>query len=180
MAIYRTDVDAIAAAYVKNRVNGNINPYHSGWAPAWVDMSRVGAFSGDPNESHPSWYLSGPVRGDTFRQQVVNLGVYYGWIAKGHYGLLTTLGFITVIQFEGTSYFVLNGNAGGAIDHYNSYVNNIYQAGIPGGPIRYQSIIDWYDFVWNTLNNHKEDLVADLVVCHSSCHLSCHGSRGRR
>lgn len=166
--------------YVRNRVNGNINPYHSGWAPAWVDMSRVGNFSQDPLEAHPSTWLQGFILGSDFRLVVTWLGIYYGWIAKGHYGLLTTLGFISVIQFEGTSYFVLNGNAPGAIDHYNGLVANINQAGVPGGPVRYQSILDWYDFVWNTINNRKEDLTADLVVCHSSCHLSCHGSRGRR
>lgn len=180
MAIFRTDVDDIAYNYLRGRVNGAINPHHSAWAPAWVEMSRVGNFAYDPAEGHPSWNLYGSINGAQFRDLMIRMGQYYGWIARGHYGLLTTVGFISVIQFEGWAYFVLNGNAPGAADHWNRVNNDLNTAGGLGGAVQYGQAVSFYDFAWNIINGRKDDMEADLVVCHSSCHLSCHGSRGRR
>ena len=186
MSTYRTDVDAVAQAYVRNNVNGAINPYRSDWAPGYVNMGLVGWISQDPNPAHPSWNGELSTNGNTMmtnqvRQAMIDLGVYYAWIAKGHYGLQTSnQSGAQPLQYEGYGYFVFNSAAPGAGDHSNRVYSDLQTAGTMNGTIQYAQLTNFYQFCWNIIWNRKDDLLVDLTVCHSSCHSSCHGSRGRR
>lgn len=177
---FKTDVDAIAAAYLKNPVNNNINPYSSGWAPAYTNMALLDTFSGDPAESHPSGALPGTMFGNDIRNVMISLGQYYGKIAVGSYGLLTTDANGTRYTGQGVGYFVFNDAAPGIDGHFNSVMAGLNAVGTPSGTSFYQNVIDWYSYGWSIVNGHKNDLVVDLTVCHSSCHSNCHDSRGRR
>jgi hypothetical protein len=183
--IYKTDADAVAMAYLRNNVNGAINPFHSAWLPAYVNTGMIGAFSTDPSQAHPSvdGHLANSTLADqSLRQAVIDLGLYYGWIARAHYGLIVTDANGNVSYAgEGIGYFVLNTAAPGAQDHFNSVANAL--TGLPflqGRPPVYQELINQYTFAWNTIWNLKDNIQPDLAICHSSCHSSCHGSRGRR
>lgn len=186
MSTYRTDVDAVAQAYVRNNVNGAINPYRSDWAPGYTNTGLLGTISQDPSQAHPSSDGHLSTNGNTMvtnqvRQAMIDLGNYYGWIAKGHYGLQSTdQSGNSYMQYEGYGYFVFNGAAPGAPDHAARVSADLNTAGTMNGTIQYAQLTNFYNFAWGILNSRKDDLQVELTVCHSSCHTSCHGSRGRR
>lgn len=89
MSIKKTDVDAIAQGYLRDRVNANINPYHSTWAPANTNTSYLQTLTGSPNEAVPSarGWVNGVIQGSQVRNSAINLGNYYARIARGAYGM---------------------------------------------------------------------------------------------
>lgn len=186
---FRTDLDSVALSYLKNQVNGNINPYNALWVPAYCQTAPLANFSRDPYESHPSLSIAAdtPMNFMQLRAVMMALGEYYAWIAKGHYGLLTTrytspTGPITrSYQFEGRVYFYFNNTAPGAAAlHANNMAQMESTVPVVVGNTEFEIIQVMYTAMWNVVNNNKDGLEVDLTVCHSSCHTSCHGSRGRR
>lgn len=182
---FRTDVDTLAAAYLKNRVNNNIAPLGASFAPAYTNTTYLAEFSKDPYESHPSLIipLEQIMSGDQLRRIIIELGKVYAPIGRGHYGILTTTATSSRYDFAGSSHFYFNSNAPGASDHASANyvrVEDAVNQHVLNGDIKQATIMNMYDAVWNVINNNKENIDVDLTVCHSSCHVSCHGSRGRR
>lgn len=88
--ISRAELNNIAAGYLRDRVNGNINPFHAGWYPGNTNAGLLGGFSGAPAESYPGNYANYHVEGANARQLAINLGNYYARIVRGRYGMIRT------------------------------------------------------------------------------------------
>lgn len=88
--ISRAELNNIAAGYLRDRVNGNINPFHSGWYPGNTNAGLLDYFSGAPAESYPGNYANAKVEGANARQLAINLGNYYARIVRGRYGMIRT------------------------------------------------------------------------------------------
>lgn len=182
---FRTDVDSLATAYLKNRVNSQIAPSGASFAPAYTNTVFLQEFSADPFESHPSQIipLGQIMSGDQLQRIIIDLGKYYAWIARGHYGILTTTATTTRYDFEGWRSFFFNNISPVIQGHHDDVVAKVTAAvnvQTLSGKITLLRIQQMYDAIWNVINNNKDNVEVDLTVCHSSCHVSCHGSRGRR
>lgn len=92
---FKTDVDALATAYLKNRVNGNINPFHSGWFPSYANTAYLAGFSSDPSLSRPSSGFSSTMVGAEVRNAVLGLAHGYSNIVRGKYGLISDTPVVT-------------------------------------------------------------------------------------
>lgn len=176
--ITKYDVDVIANAYLRSRVNGNINPYHNGWYPGYVNTGYLTSYSGDPTEAHPSWngQLSATIYGSQVRSAVVSLGNYYSRVVRGRYGLLGN----TASCFTAYGYFAIGDNYPGMANHSATTRSQVSQLGTPGGSIGYNQVAYMYDYAWGIINSRKEAIEPDLTVCHSSYVAPPHSSRGRR
>lgn len=182
---FRTDVDTLAAAYLKNRVNNNIAPAGASFAPAYTNTAYLTEYSTDPYVSHPSQIIpfEQVMSGDQLQRIIIELGKYYSWIARGHYGILTTTATIRRYDFEGWRSFYFNDLSAEIRAHaanVESQVVNAVNQQTLSGPTILARIQQMYDAIWDVINNNKDNVTMDLTVCHSSCHVSCHGSRGRR
>lgn len=87
---FRTDVDYLASAYLKNRVNGNINPFHSGWYPNYVNTGYLAWFNSDPWQSRPGSGFNPNMYANEVRNSVLALADTYSNIVVGRYGLIVT------------------------------------------------------------------------------------------
>lgn len=88
--ISRVDVNNIAATYLRDRVNGNFNPYRQGWYPNSVNTGLLDWFDNNPGEATPSNWLGNNVVGSTTRQLAINLGNYYSRVMYCRYGMTRT------------------------------------------------------------------------------------------
>lgn len=90
---FKTDVDSLAAAYLRNRVNNNIAPQHAGWRPTYANPAYLDSFDAEPPASRPSQGWLGPNLqggGGEVRTAVLALSDYYTRIVRGRYGLVST------------------------------------------------------------------------------------------
>jgi hypothetical protein len=176
VAIYKTDMDPSAQAYLTNGVN-NMGVYTSGNAPPNTNTGRLTSYNRNPPESYPSRYLSGAVKAPRLKELMIALASNYYMLGRGNYGLRNTDSTTNREWYTGTGsgIFALsgvnNGIAGAA-------------AGAPlpavPSPITHARASDIYGYGWAQLQSCISTVSVDLTVCHSSCHTSCHGSRGRR
>lgn len=88
--ISRVDVNNIAATYLRDRVNGNFNPYRQGWHPGNVNTNFLTGFENDPREAYPSNWLGDDVVGSTTREAAIRLGNYYSRVMYCRYGMTRT------------------------------------------------------------------------------------------
>lgn len=88
--ISRVDVNNIAATYLRDRVNGNFNPYRQGWHPNNVNTNFLTGFENDPREAYPSNWLGDDVVGSTTREAAIRLGNYYSRVMYCRYGMTRT------------------------------------------------------------------------------------------
>jgi hypothetical protein len=172
--VYKTDVDNIAATYLKNNVN-SMGIYRSGQTPMYTNQSGVGSFDTDPAASHPSRFLSGTTFPVPVRDLMIALASSYSNIGVGTYGMHSS------DSTKGTEWVQGAGSGWFALAGFNNGVgSSLGGVSPPAGPLTQQQIIQLYQYGWNVLSTRMGMQAVDLTVCHSSCHTSCHGSRGRR
>lgn len=178
--IKKSDVNAIAQAHLRDRVNAHINPFHSGWySSANVNASLLHSFTTNPAEATPSNSLGAVVQGAQTRQAAINLANYYSRVVRGKYGITRT-GYSNNSATTYYGYFAVNNNASGMANHVN--VTNSQAANITAlsGNVRYSDVQNRYDQLWNIINARRDAIEVNLMVCHSSYVPPPHSARGRR
>lgn len=176
----KSDVNAIAQAHLRDRVNTHINPYHSGWyVSGRMNTAYLDWFTTNPAEASPSNQLNEIPRGEETRNAAISLANFYSRVVRGRWGLIMS-GYGNNAAQTYYGYFAINNNAPGMANHAS--VTRQQAAGITGlsGTIKYADVQNRYDQLWNIINARRDQIEVNLMLCHGSYVPPPHSSRGRR
>lgn len=170
---YKTDLDQIAQAYLKNSIDG-LGVYRAGNIPPYCSSAGVASYNTNPGEAYPSRSVGRNIRGAEIKALMLNLVQVYINLGYGNWGLHNTdlVTGATWISNGGRALFSLSGNNGARSVAASSPS--------PSGNVDRHRVRQLYTDGWYAIHGSLSNLNVDLTVCHSSCHISCHGSRGRR